>query len=820
MASIQTVYVALFGRPADPTGLNFFNGVTNNGADLTAIGDLAATAEYQARFAGQTNAQIITSIYQSLFDRNPEQAGLDFFVQALANGTFNINNIAIAIADGAQGDDLTLLNKKVAAADLFTAAIDTPDEIASYQGTAAGQQGIDFLEAVTSTSTVVDAAAAQTAVSGLPTNATGQTFTLTTGQDTPAGTSGADTINGVSTGAIATSTLQVSDVINGGGGDDILNISSVAPAGGNAMGAGTLPTLSSIETVNVTSVGAGATTFDSTFAPQATHMNSVGSTQNTTFFNVALNGQQFGMSGNASADDLIVNLASGDTGTKDALTLNLGGNGGADDVIINGSTTAAGNGGIEILNINSTGGANTFDQIISQDTAPVNVLKNVVVKGDQNLTAVNTGAGANGSFTLVSGGSYDGSALAAVNNVSINGAAGAVTVTGGAKDDRFLLDTIGATDILDGGASSKNDTIGIFNGGANGVAAGGLAGTKNFENFEIADDITAQDVDNIGAFSLYTVSSVDASAGFFDLGNGANTAITGNATGTTGLELKTNSVVDSLNLSLNNGTGAAQLINEVDIDADAGGVVETVNITVGSPGGGVTVTVNDIQARDINVTGSDNLDISELLDGVLSFDASKATGNITVEAAAGSADASSIQTGSGNDTVTLQGGAGGDVSAATGAGNDTIIVAAAEDHSLTAGDGADTIRFNDLATLHVQGDTIATADETLTITDFVSGTDAIQLANAQFALGVGALGAGEYVEFSLASTAATMGQVEAAALAAGVADNTDYIAAVQIGANVHLFYDADHTGPNGASEFAILTGVDLSGIAATDFTVV
>ncbi len=47
MATIQGVYMALFGRPADPLGLAFFNSATNNGANLTAIGDLAATAEYQ-----------------------------------------------------------------------------------------------------------------------------------------------------------------------------------------------------------------------------------------------------------------------------------------------------------------------------------------------------------------------------------------------------------------------------------------------------------------------------------------------------------------------------------------------------------------------------------------------------------------------------------------------------------------------------------------------------------------------------------------------------------------------------------------------------
>jgi len=41
MATIQGVYLALFGRPADPAGLSFFNGVTANGANLAGIADLA-----------------------------------------------------------------------------------------------------------------------------------------------------------------------------------------------------------------------------------------------------------------------------------------------------------------------------------------------------------------------------------------------------------------------------------------------------------------------------------------------------------------------------------------------------------------------------------------------------------------------------------------------------------------------------------------------------------------------------------------------------------------------------------------------------------
>lgn len=167
MISIQGIYVALFGRPADPAGLAFFNTATGNGADLTQIGDLASTAEYNTRFNNKSNGEIITAIYQSLFDRDPETDGLNFFSGALTSGSLNINNIAIAILNGAQNADKTLVDKKITAADLFSAAIDTPSEVAAYSGSASATKGIAFVDAVSATSTVVVAAAAQAAVTAL-----------------------------------------------------------------------------------------------------------------------------------------------------------------------------------------------------------------------------------------------------------------------------------------------------------------------------------------------------------------------------------------------------------------------------------------------------------------------------------------------------------------------------------------------------------------------------------------------------------------------------------------------------------------------------
>lgn len=149
MASIQGIYVALFGRPADPTGLAYFSTVTKGGTDLTAIGDLASTAEYKERFASQSNSEIVNAIYKALFNRDAEASGLKFFTDALANGTFSIKNIAIAILDGARTSDLTVVTNKIAAADLFTKSLDTPAKIEAYKGSNAAKVGINMLSAVT-----------------------------------------------------------------------------------------------------------------------------------------------------------------------------------------------------------------------------------------------------------------------------------------------------------------------------------------------------------------------------------------------------------------------------------------------------------------------------------------------------------------------------------------------------------------------------------------------------------------------------------------------------------------------------------------------
>src|SRR3569833_2615386 len=167
-ARIQQIYLALFGRPADPVGGEFYDSLTNDGANLdpilTGASRLSGSDEYLSRFTGLTSVEIVNTIFISLFGHPADLAGLTFYVQALANGdakshgmplpfpavpAYTIEQIAVGILDGATGTDADIVDNKTAAAIEFTDSLNTPEEIAAYAGDDAAALGRDFISGVT-----------------------------------------------------------------------------------------------------------------------------------------------------------------------------------------------------------------------------------------------------------------------------------------------------------------------------------------------------------------------------------------------------------------------------------------------------------------------------------------------------------------------------------------------------------------------------------------------------------------------------------------------------------------------------------------------
>ena len=148
---LQKLYVAYFNRPADPAGLEFWNGVVaaNGGNTAVVSADFATQAEYKAAYAGMNSTQIITQVYQNLFSHGPDAAGRDYWVKALDDKIFTIDQIVAEVANGALTTDKTAFNNKVSAATAFTAAVDTAAEKAAYTGDAANAAAKTFIAGIT-----------------------------------------------------------------------------------------------------------------------------------------------------------------------------------------------------------------------------------------------------------------------------------------------------------------------------------------------------------------------------------------------------------------------------------------------------------------------------------------------------------------------------------------------------------------------------------------------------------------------------------------------------------------------------------------------
>ena len=144
----------MLGRPADsgafPIG-RFQEGFTAfPGASARFIEQIENSPEFQARFSGLSNQEIITEHYNTLFGRSPESEGLAFFNDLLTNTPgLDAAGVGFLIAQFAEGSDARALENKQMAADIFSQSLDTPVENEAYKGEAGIQAGKEFLSKVT-----------------------------------------------------------------------------------------------------------------------------------------------------------------------------------------------------------------------------------------------------------------------------------------------------------------------------------------------------------------------------------------------------------------------------------------------------------------------------------------------------------------------------------------------------------------------------------------------------------------------------------------------------------------------------------------------
>ena len=143
---VQSLYVGYYGRPADQEGLTYWADrleAEGEGAIINAFGN---SAEYTALSEGQTNENLVKSLYKQLFGRDADASGLAYYAGVLESGEKTLAEIALTIMNAAGGIDRVVLDTKVQAANYHTTNIADADYdlafakalVASIDGTSTG----------------------------------------------------------------------------------------------------------------------------------------------------------------------------------------------------------------------------------------------------------------------------------------------------------------------------------------------------------------------------------------------------------------------------------------------------------------------------------------------------------------------------------------------------------------------------------------------------------------------------------------------------------------------------------------------------------
>lgn len=157
-STVNSFYLAFYGRPADPAGLKFWSQhlAASNG-DLGAITQAFATSEEaQVRFGADSLGDRIGEIYQQLFNRTIDADGLAYWTDVVEQGGASLADVSIAILGGARGSDLTLSALRQKAVDDFTAQVEASGS--EYSGYASIEAARILVRAVTANATDADVA--------------------------------------------------------------------------------------------------------------------------------------------------------------------------------------------------------------------------------------------------------------------------------------------------------------------------------------------------------------------------------------------------------------------------------------------------------------------------------------------------------------------------------------------------------------------------------------------------------------------------------------------------------------------------------------
>lgn len=143
------LYIAFFDRAPDANGLEYW---INSGLSIEQISEsFFYQDEAQKKYPDSlTNEEFITTIYQNLFEHEPDNEGLQYWVNELDKGTITRTFSILAIINGALGDDKIILQNKTEVGLYFAenGLNDTEQARAVMEGVSVDAQSVEDAKAM------------------------------------------------------------------------------------------------------------------------------------------------------------------------------------------------------------------------------------------------------------------------------------------------------------------------------------------------------------------------------------------------------------------------------------------------------------------------------------------------------------------------------------------------------------------------------------------------------------------------------------------------------------------------------------------------
>ena len=150
---VEALYIAYFGRPADPGGLANFEAAlsaagaptdiqglatayTTNATVKALIDSFGTSAESAALYGNGDSTAFVKAVFQNVLGRTPATSGLDFWSSAINGGSLTRGDAALSIMAGALNNtsaqgvlDAQLVNNHIAIAGYYTAQVTSQNAV-------------------------------------------------------------------------------------------------------------------------------------------------------------------------------------------------------------------------------------------------------------------------------------------------------------------------------------------------------------------------------------------------------------------------------------------------------------------------------------------------------------------------------------------------------------------------------------------------------------------------------------------------------------------------------------------------------------------